>query len=118
MANGYTAKQFIDAIPGSGGVISTIAARVGCAWNTAQKYIKEFATVAEAYENERNRIDDIARSNVIDDIKAGSIETSKWWLRVKAPDEFEPRQKLDVNMGEVDAAIERELARVADKGKD
>jgi len=28
----YTAEQFIKAIPGSGGIISTIARRVGCGW--------------------------------------------------------------------------------------
>jgi len=28
-ANGYTAQQFIDKIPGSGGIISTIAKRIG-----------------------------------------------------------------------------------------
>jgi len=28
------------------------------------------------------------------------------------------RQQFDLNIGELDAAIERELARVADKGKD
>lgn len=30
----YTAEQFIKAIRGSGGVISQIAATVGCDWHT------------------------------------------------------------------------------------
>ena len=94
--NGYTAKQFIDAMKGTGGVISTIASRVGCSWQTAKKYVTEYATVREVYEEECNRITDAARSVVITDIVTRqSVDTAKWWLRVKAPDEFEPRQKLE-----------------------
>ena len=31
----FTAKQFVDAIPGTGGIIDTIAKRVGCDWQRA-----------------------------------------------------------------------------------
>jgi len=64
----YTAQQFIDAIPGSGGIVSTIAARVGCAWNTAKKYIDEYATVAKAYQDEQERALDRAESVVFGNI--------------------------------------------------
>jgi hypothetical protein len=33
--NKYTAEQFIKAIPGTGGIISAIARKVDCEWNTA-----------------------------------------------------------------------------------
>jgi hypothetical protein len=33
----YNAQQFIKAIKNSGGIITTIAARVGCDWDTAKK---------------------------------------------------------------------------------
>ena len=53
MANAhYTAKQFIEAIPGSGGIVSTIARRVGCNWYTAKKYIDNYPTVVK---NRRSR---------------------------------------------------------------
>lgn len=42
--NLYTAAQFIEAIPGTGGIISAIAKRVGCDWITAKKYITELIT--------------------------------------------------------------------------
>ena len=97
--NGYTAKQFIDAIDGSGGVITTVAARVSCSWNTAKKYITEYATVAEAYDNECNRITDAARSVVITDIVTKkNVDTAKWWLRVKAADEFAPKEKSEISL--------------------
>lgn len=84
--NGYTAKQFIGAIPGTGGVITAIAERVGCSWNTAKKYIEEYATVREAYDQECNRITDTARNNIIQAIErkhAPDLSLSKWWLQVK-----------------------------------
>jgi len=39
MGDHYKASQFIAAIPGSAGIISIIARRVGCDWNTAKKYV-------------------------------------------------------------------------------
>ena len=55
----YTAKQFIDAIPGTGGIVSTIADRVGCKWHTARKYIEEYPTIKEVYNEEIERVDEI-----------------------------------------------------------
>ncbi len=93
--NGFTAEQFIKAIPGTGGVITTIAQRVGCAWNTAKKYITDYPTIAQAYQNESERITDAARSVIISDIvKKKRVETAKWWLLHKAKDEFASRQEV------------------------
>ena len=101
--NGYTAAQFIKAIPGTGGIISEIADRVGCSWNTAKKYITEFATVAEAYHEECNRITDKARGNVKRAIDRGDLQTSKWWLQVKDPD-FTPSQRIE-HSGKVEQRV-------------
>ena len=90
--NGYTAAQFIKAIPGTGGIISDIADRVGCSWNTAKKYITSYPTITDAYDEECNRITDKARGNVKRAIDRGDLQTSKWWLQVKDP-EFTPRQQ-------------------------
>lgn len=95
--NQFTAKEFIKAIPGTGGVVAMIARRVGCTWNTANKYINEYATVKEAYENEKHNVDDAAKSLVIDDILTKkNVDTAKWWLRVKMPDEFAPKEKREI----------------------
>ena len=96
----YSANKFIKAIPGTGGVISDIADKIGCTWHTAKKYIDEYATVREAYEAERARITDKAHSNIIEAItKKRDLQTSKWYLSVKDP-EF--REKKDVNLGGAD----------------
>jgi hypothetical protein len=60
--NMYTAAQFIKAIPGTGGVIRAIARNVGCAWDTAKKYIEDHPTVKAAYQNEREAIGDVSES--------------------------------------------------------
>ena len=99
----FKTQQFIDVIPGTGGIISTIAERVGCTWHTAKKYIDGYATVKQAYENEKHKVDDKALSNVYADIGKGSIETSKWWIRMKLGDEFHPIEKQIVEVSWDDA---------------
>ena len=94
-SNGYTAQQFIDAIPGTGGVISSIAAKVGCAWHTAKKYIDNFTTVNQAWSNERNKITDKAQHNIIKAINGGDLQMSKWWLQVMDP-EFTPTTRSEI----------------------
>lgn len=91
--NGYRAEQFINVIPGTGGIISTIAERVGCAWHTAKKYIEKYPTVKQAYLNERHKVDDKAVSNVYKAIAQGDLETSKWWVKMKLGDEFHETQR-------------------------
>ena len=91
--NGWKAQDFIDVIPGTGGVITVIAERVGCAWHTAKKYITEYPTIKQAYNNEKHKVDDKAISNVYLAISKGDLETSKWWIRMKLGDEFHPTDK-------------------------
>jgi len=101
----YTAKQFIDAIPGTGGIVSTIADRVGCKWHTARKYIEEYPTVKEVYNEEIERVIDLAEGVLIQNIqtaarqaKAGrDVDTGdvKWFLSRKAKSRgYVERQEL------------------------
>lgn len=99
----YTAQQFIDAIPGTGGIISAIAERVGCAWHTAKRYIDTYATINQAWQNERNRITDRAQNNIVKSIVDGDLQMSKWWLQVM-DDQFMPRQRTEL-AGEVTQRI-------------
>ena len=94
--NGFKTEQFINAIPGSHGNITEISKRVKCSWNTAKKYITEYVTVKEAYDEECMAVDDKARSNVTERIFRGDIGLSKWWLQVKSP-EFTPRSAVELS---------------------
>ena len=80
----YTAGQFIEAIPGTGGIISTIARRVGCAWHTAQKYIQNYPTIQRAYDDECEKLTDAAESTVIKAIMDSDLGAAKWYLTMKA----------------------------------
>ena len=79
----YKAQDFVDAIPGSGGIISAIAQRVGCNWYTAKRYIEKYPTVRRAYDDECEKISDLAETVIIKDIQTGSVQTAKWYLTMK-----------------------------------
>lgn len=100
----YTASRFIEAIPGSGGIITTIAQRVGCQWQTAKKYITEYATVRQAYEAECETTDDIAESVLVNNIKlalrqqkegnTADSSDARWWLERRRRDKYSTKQEV------------------------
>jgi len=67
------AAQFIEAIQGTGGIKTTIAARLGCNWHTVDKWCRTVPSVKAAYEDECERMLDVAESVVLqalrDDLK-------------------------------------------------
>lgn len=107
----YKAQQFIDAIPGTGGVVTTIARIVGCDWHTAKKYIDGYATIKRAYEDECERVLDKAEHNVIAPILDGQDEEarlSKWYLTMKGGDRgYAPKQRQEIS-GAVTLTVVRE----------
>lgn len=82
-SNQYKAQQFIDVIPGSGGIISTIARRAGCAWHTAKKYIELYSTVKGAYDDECEAVLDMAESKVIEAMNDGDGPMLRYYLSTK-----------------------------------
>jgi hypothetical protein len=91
----YSAQLFINAIPGTGGIISAIADKVNCDWHTARRYIDSYPTVNQAWQAERNKVTDKARHNIIKAVQDGDLQLSKWWLQVM-DDEFVPREKREL----------------------
>lgn len=101
MSNGYTAKVFIDAIPGTGGIISAIARKVGCDWETARSWINKYPTVKIAYDNECETMLDLAESTVLKNIRAGDTQDAKWYLSKKGKQRgYGDQSTLEVNGGE------------------
>ena len=76
----HSPQIFIEAIPGTGGIITTIATRVGCAWHTAKKFIDNHPEVYEAWTDERERMGDLAETKLFHAIAEGDIKTIKWYL--------------------------------------
>ncbi len=79
----YSAQQFIDAIPGTGGIISMIARKVNCDWNTAKKYVTKYATVEAAYDAECEAVLDMAESRVIEMMKEKDGTMLRYYLSTK-----------------------------------
>lgn len=46
----FTAKQMIDALRQTKGMITLAARQLGCASNTVRRYVREYPTVAEAWK--------------------------------------------------------------------
>lgn len=76
-------ELFIQAIPGSAGIISTIAARCNCAWSTARRFIHMHPTVLAAYNDECERVLDMAESKLYASMNAGNTDDIKWFLARK-----------------------------------
>jgi len=96
----YRAQDFIDNIPGTGGIISTIARRVGCSWNTAQRYIEAYPTIQKAYRDECETVADVAELTVIKAIQSGDVGTARWYLSTKGASRgYSVKQDVDLTSG-------------------
>ena len=92
--NQFTAQEVIDAIQGTGGIVTAIARKLGCTWNTAHRYIENMPTVKAAYDAEVESTLDFAESLLMDNIRIARrfqtdnktvVDTSdaKWYLTKK-----------------------------------
>lgn len=96
-----TAKQVIKAIKGSGGIKQTIADRLGVHRNTVTNYLERYATARQAYEDECQRVGDLAESVVIKAIKDQDVSTAKWYCSKKLADRgYVDRQEFTGKDGE------------------
>ncbi len=77
---GYTDETILRAIKGSGGIITSIANKLGCAWDTANKYVNKNEATRTAYKNEKEQILDLSENVVYESIKAGNTQDAKWVL--------------------------------------
>ena len=82
----FKAEQFIDAIAGSGGFITTIAKRVGCSRNTVYAGMKRYPTVKQAIADEKDAIKDMAENQLLKQIKEGNTTAAIFYLKTQAKD--------------------------------
>ena len=106
----YCVDDFIKAIPGSGGIISTIAGRVGCDWGTVRKWIDKYPTVKAAYDSECETIGDLAESVIMRNIQLaqkaqtnadGPVDSAdaKWYLSRVRRGKFATKTETDLTSG-------------------
>ena len=96
----YTNAQFLEAIKGSGGIVSAVADKLDCAWNTANKRIKDNKKLTRAFFDEMEFVDDLAEAKIIKSIKDGNTQDAKWWLARRRKEKFSERQELTGKDGE------------------
>lgn len=82
----YTAEQMIEAIRGSGGIVSVVASRLGCGRATVYRYRDRYPNVRDALEGEREVLLDIAEAGLFDRVDDGDLDASIFALRTLGKD--------------------------------
>lgn len=82
----YTNAQFQKAIPGSGGLFTTISKRLGCDWATAKKRVMRSPDLRLMWEAEREAILDMSEAALIKAVQEGDTGTAKFILTTLGKD--------------------------------
>lgn len=117
-AEQYRAQQFIDVIPGTAGIITTIARRVGCSWHTAKKYIDKYATVRQVYESECDSMLDRAELEAHKLIEKGDGSMIRWYLSTKGKHRGYVERVEQEQIGEIVIKVVREKSDLDREAKD
>ena len=71
LGQNFQREQIMEAIQGCGGITLTVATRLGCAWHTAEYYIKKWVSTKQAFDAEDEKTLDRAESLVKRNIDLG-----------------------------------------------
>ena len=102
----YTIAQIKKAIEGSGGIVSTVARKLGCNWNTARKKIEGTEETQQAYKDEVERMVDAAETVIYTSItEEKNTQDAKWFLSKKGKhrgygDQVEVSGNIGISFGE------------------
>lgn len=76
-------KALIQAIKGSGGIVSNVARKLGISWSTAEIHINKYPEAISAFKDEKEAILDMAENELFKKVKAGSEPMIKYILSTK-----------------------------------
>lgn len=80
-------EQFLEAIEGSGGLVSLIAKRLGISWNMTKNRIGQSARLVRAYNDECERMLDKAEKTIFDcfEDESGQVKlgAARFYLQTK-----------------------------------
>jgi hypothetical protein len=89
-------KELLDAIKGSYGIISTIAARLRCNWHTVDETIKLYPECMQALADENESVLDFTEGKAIERIKDGDGTMIRFMLATKGKKRgYTYEEKLD-----------------------
>ena len=123
---GFTREEVIAAIDGCGGIMSTVASRLGCHWNTAETYVKKWESTRQAFDNERKQFLDACESVLVQNVRLAMkrqkesqeiVDTAdpKWVLSRLGKDRgYTERQQIDLRAIDLSQLTESQLQRLAD----
>jgi hypothetical protein len=73
-------KALIEALKGSGGILSKVAQKLGVSWHTVEKRIAKNPAALEAFNAEREFLKDMAESTIVKAISQGDVGAARWVL--------------------------------------
>ncbi len=114
----YTVEEIIQAVQAAHGILSVAAELLHCSRTTMHKYVNRFPTVREAYL-EANEIHlDLAEQKLHEKITEGNLAAVFFLLKTRGKDRgYIERTEMKISSGDIDTAIEQELARLASRGQ-
>ena len=68
------------AITGSYGIVSRVSSRTGYSWKAVRDFIQNDEELLSLMKQEEELVDDLAETNLIDEISKGNIDVTRWWL--------------------------------------
>lgn len=79
----YTAQQMIDALEATRGMKTLTAKRLGCAYQTVQRYINKYPTVKQAYLDAHNMMGDAVELKLYEKAMSGDTTAMIFMLKTK-----------------------------------
>lgn len=97
-----------DAILRSDGVMINVARVMKCDWNTAKKYVHKWPDLLDLFNEQGQKVTDLAENNVINEVKRGKEWATKFWLTTRGRDRgFGDRQEIE-QIGEINVRVKIE----------
>lgn len=98
MAKRFSQKTILEAIRGSGGIINTVAKKLDVEWHTAKKYIFKYKSTRQAYDNEREKILDLADQGLYHLVQKKDLGAIKWLQSTKGKERgYTPKVEVEEN---------------------
>ena len=102
----FKKKDVLDAIDGSYGIVSTVAAKLHCNWHTADEYIKKWPETLQAINDEEESKLDFVEGKAITKINEGDGAMIRFYLATKGKKRgFTYDEKLEADESAEDSNI-------------
>lgn len=92
----YSAKEMVDALEKTGGVVADAARKLGCSPQTVYNYINEYSTVAAAREQFERNLDAHAEAVIYSSIVVDrDVKTAKWY-KARRDERYRRKTQTDI----------------------